>query len=180
MFSGILVAIDRMKIIIERYNNNWRTKFEEEFDLLMNSIKESDIKIEHIGSTSIEGLAAKPIIDIMIGLKDFNTANNHISTIESLGYNYVSKYENIMPHRRFFTKESSGKRTHHVHMVGLESEFWNRHLRFRNHLRNNNEDRDKYLELKMDLAKREWANGNEYADAKSEFIKEIEEKTKAK
>lgn len=174
----MVIANDSLKIIIEKYNINWRTKFEEEFSLLMNSIKESDIKIEHIGSTSVDGLAAKPIIDIMIGLKDFNTADNHISSIESLGYNYISKYEDLMPYRRFFTKESNGKRTHHIHMVGYKTEFWNRHLRFRNHLRINNEDRDKYLELKMDLAKREWANGNEYADAKSEFINEIEEKTK--
>lgn len=167
-----------MKIIIEPYNPKWKIEFEKECRLLMNSIKEPDIKIEHIGSTSVKGLDAKPIIDIMIGLKDFNTADNHISTIESLGYNYIPKYEDVMPHRRFFTKESNGKRTHHIHMVGLETEFWNRHLRFRDHLRNNNEDRNKYMELKMDLVKREWANGNEYADAKSEFIKEIEEKTK--
>jgi GrpB-like predicted nucleotidyltransferase (UPF0157 family) len=146
----------------------------------MNSIKERDIKIEHIGSTSVEGLGAKPIIDIMIGLQDFNTADNHISKIESLGYNYVSKYEDVMPYRRFLTKESSKKRTHHIHMVGLETEFWDRHLRFRNHLRVNNEDRDKYFELKMDLAKGEWTDEEEYADAKSEFIKEIEEKTMAK
>jgi len=165
-----------MKIIIEKYNPNWKTEFEYESQLLMDTIKEADAKIEHIGSTSVNGLGAKPIIDIMIGLADFNTANSHISTIESLRYKYVSQYENVMPYRRFFTKELNGKRTHHIHMVELNTEFWERHLKFRNHLRTHSEDREKYLELKLDLAKREWADGNEYADAKSEFIKGIEQK----
>ncbi len=168
-----------MKITIKKYNPDWKTEFEEESCLLMCSIKEPDAKIEHIGSTSVDGLGAKPVIDVMIGLRNFNTANNHISAIESLRYSYVSQYESVLPFHRFFTKELNGKRTHHIHMGGLETEFWNRHLRFRDHLRENNEDRDKYLELKMDLAKREWTDGNEYADAKSEFIKGIEEKIKA-
>ncbi|MEN8125894.1 MAG: GrpB family protein [Bacteroidota bacterium] len=165
-----------MKIIIEPYDPKWKIKFKKESKLLINSIKEQGIKIEHIGSTSINGLGAKPIIDIVIGLKDFKTANNHISTIEKLGYKYVPKFENEMPYRRFFIKESNGKRTHHIHLVELKTEFWDRHLRFRNHLRSNNEDRDKYMELKMRLSEKDWNNGNEYADAKSEFIKDIENK----
>ena len=117
---------------------------------------------------------AKPVIDIMIGLIDFNTANNHISAITELGYTYVSEFENEMPYRKFFTKEFNGKRSHHIHMVELKTEFWNRHLKFRNHLRLDNEDRDKYMDLKMNLAKREWTDVNEYASAKSEFIRNIE------
>ena len=163
-----------MKIIIETYNPKWTLEFEKESKLLLNSIKEQGCKIEHIGSTSIKGLGAKPVIDIMIGLIDFNTADNHISAITRQGYTYVSEFENEMPYRRFFTKEINRKRTHHIHMVELETEFWNRHLKFRNHLRLNNEDRDKYMDLKMNLAKREWADGNEYAAAKSEFIRNIE------
>ena len=138
--------------------------------------KEPDIKIEHIGSTSIEELVAKPIIDIMIGLKDFSTANNHISTMEALGYKYVTKYESIIPGDKYFTKDLNGKRTYHVHMVGFETKLWNRHLMFRNQLRNNPVDRKKYLELKKDLAKREWSCGFEYAEAKSEFITGILDK----
>ena len=81
-----------------------------------------------------------------------------------------------MPYRRFFTKELDRIRTHHIQMVGFETEFWIRHLSFRDHLRENYEDRDKYLKLKMELAKMDWVDGNQYADAKSEFIKGIEEK----
>ena len=163
-----------MKIIIETYNPKWTLEFEKESKLLLNLIKEQGCKIEHIGSTSIKGLGAKPVIDIMIGLRDFNTADNYISAITRQGYTYVSEFENEMPYRRFFTKEINNKRTHHIHMVELETEFWNRHLKFRNHLRLNHNDRNKYMDLKMNLSKREWTDGNEYAAAKSEFIRNIE------
>ena len=167
-----------MKIVIEKYNPEWTIEFDKEHRLLTASILESNIKVEHIGSTSVNGLGAKPIIDIMIGLKDFKTADNHIAAIKNLGYNYIKKYESIMPNRRFFIKESGGNRTHHVHMVEINSEFWERLLRFRNHLRENKEDRDKYLELKINLAKREWEEINDFADAKTEFIRKIDKKLK--
>ena len=167
-----------MRIVIEKYNPEWKTKFEKESKLLTGVISESGIQIEHIGSTSVIGLGAKPIIDIMIGLKDFKTADNHIEAIVNLGYNYVKKYESIMPFRRFFTKGTVGNRTHHLHMVEINSEFWVRLLRFRNHLRENKEHRDKYLELKINLAKREWEDSNDFAEAKTEFIRRIEEKIK--
>lgn len=168
-----------MKIIIEKYNPNWKPKFEKEFHLLKNSIKEDEVFIEHIGSTSVKGLGAKPIIDIMIGLKNFKTSDRHIKSIENLGYEYVSKHEYLMPYRRYFTKKSNGIKTHHIHLVGYQTEFWNRHIEFRNYLRVNKEDRERYLNLKINLAKRNWNSGSEYADAKSEFIKEIEQKIKA-
>ena len=163
-----------MRITIEPYSPEWKTAFKKESSLLLRTIGEPNIVIEHIGSTSVEGLGAKPVIDIMIGLKDFRTANNHIKAIENLGYRYISEYENVMPYRRFFTKDSNGKRTHHIHMVEIDTEFWSRHLKFRDQLRNNSNYKDQYYKLKLDLAKREWKDGNEYAAAKSEFIKMVE------
>lgn len=163
-----------LKIIIEPYNPEWEVKFEKEAQLLLDTINEDLVRIEHIGSTSIKGLGAKPIIDIMIGINDFNYADDHISGIEKLNYQYISKYEDIMPQRRFFIKESAGKRTHHIHMVQYASSFWKRHLFFRDHLRTNKNDRDAYEQLKRELSRKEWNDGNEYADAKSDFIKNIE------
>ncbi|MEN8187858.1 MAG: GrpB family protein [Bacteroidota bacterium] len=162
-----------MKITIEPYNPKWRTEFKKEQTLLLDSIEESGIRIEHIGSTSVEGLAAKPVIDIMIGINDFKTAGQHIKTIENLGYRYIPDYEDVMPCRRFFIKESNGNRTHHIHMVALDSDFWKRHLKFRDHLRVDEEDRNKYQEFKIKLAKKNWNNRDDYTDAKSEIIKKI-------
>ena len=169
-----------MKITIENYNPNWRNRFETEKQLLIKTLSPLNIKIEHIGSTSVEGLAAKPIIDIMIGLENFNLADEQIEKIENLGYQYISKYEDIMPFRRFFVKENNGIRTHHIHMVEIGTKFWTRHLLFRDHLKINIDDRDKYCKLKKELAKQDWIDGDEYAKAKSEFIQAIERKAVAK
>jgi GrpB-like predicted nucleotidyltransferase (UPF0157 family) len=79
-----------------------------------------------------------------------------------------------MPFRRFFIKEQDGTRTHQIHMVGIGSEFWERHLLFRDYLRRNPGVAAKYAALKKKLAEREWGDVNEYADAKTEFIRKIE------
>jgi GrpB-like predicted nucleotidyltransferase (UPF0157 family) len=163
-----------MRIIIEDYNPGWSTSFIAERDILIEAFGGIRIHVEHIGSTSVQGLAAKPVIDIMLGLEGFALADKVIDRIEKLAYVYVSKYEDVMPHRRFFIKDINGKRTHHIHMVEIGTEFWKRHLFFRDYLRNNPAASGQYQQLKIELAKREWNDGNEYADAKGEFIKSIE------
>lgn len=163
----------KRKIAIEKYTALWKIAYENEYRVLIKSIKESTIKIEHIGSTSVEGLDAKPIIDIMIGLENFDTASNHITSLENLGYEYISEHEERMPYRKFFIKESNGERTHHVYLVGFETDFWNDHLNFRNHLRANEKDRQEYLKFKIALAKKKWKSGSEYENAKSKFIQKI-------
>jgi len=164
-----------MKIVIEEYSSDWRILFELEKEKLESVLGNSSI-IEHIGSTAVEGLGAKPIIDIMIGVTDFTQVSNYIQPIVKLGYTYVYAYEDVMPYRRFLTKEKDGMRTHHIHMIEKDTEFWVRHLSFRDCLRNNIADREAYFNLKKELAEKEWKDGNDYAAAKTEFIKAIEKK----
>ncbi len=152
--------------------------FEEEKQLLQAVLGEGSVEVEHIGSTAVNGLAAKPIIDIMIGLPDFSVADKLVPRIEALGYEYIKKYEDEMPFRRFFVKNRKGIRTHHIHMVEINSEFWGRHLLFRDYLRQNPEIMNEYAALKKQLAEREWVDVNEYADAKTEFIRGIENEAK--
>jgi len=167
-----------MKISIVEYRPQWREMFEEEKQLLQAVLGEGSTEVEHIGSTAVNGLAAKPVIDIMIGLPDFSVADKFVPRIEALGYEYINKYEDEMPFRRFFVKNLNGIRTHQIHMVEIGSEFWGRHLLFRDYLRQNPEVVNEYAALKKQLAEREWVDVNEYADAKSEFIKRIENKAK--
>ena len=167
-----------MKVSIVEYRSEWREMFEEEKQLLQAVLCEVSAEVEHIGSTAVNGLAAKPIIDIMIGLPDFSVADKLVLGIEALGYEYFKKYEDEMPFRRYFAKNSNGIRTHQIHMVAIGSEFWERHLLFRDYLRQNPEIANDYAALKKLLAEREWADVNEYADAKTEFIKNIENKAK--
>ncbi len=122
----------------------------------------------------MHGLAAKPIIDIMIGLTDFSLADLMVPEVESLGYEYMSQWENEMPYRRFFKKENAGIRTHQIHMVTIGSEFWNRHLAFRDYLRTHQSVAEEYATLKRQLAKQEWQDMNDYAGAKTDFIQSVE------
>jgi GrpB-like predicted nucleotidyltransferase (UPF0157 family) len=167
-----------MKVSVVEYRPQWRKMFEEEKQLLQAVLSEFLAKVEHIGSTSVDGLAAKPIIDIMVGLPDFSIIDNLVPIIETLGYKYIRKYEDEMPFRRYFVKSLSGMRTHQIHMVEIDSEFWERHLLFRNYLRQNPEMASEYAVLKQQLAECEWRDVNEYADAKTEFFKSIENKAK--
>ena len=162
-----------MKVIIEEYNPGWRDLFIEECSRLENALSVPTISIEHIGSTSITGLAAKPVIDIMIGLDSFSTASSHVEAIKRMGYEYIRKYEIEMPSRKFFVKSAGQIRTHHIHMVERNSEFWNRHLRFRDHLRSSPTDKERCQSLKIRLAKKEWIDMNDHANAKTEFINQF-------
>ena len=132
------------------------------------------VRIEHIGSTSVCGLISKPIIDIMVGLRDFGGADSLVVSIVDLGYTYCPQYEDVMPNRRFFKKQNDVSATHHVHMVEIGSEFWGRHLLFRDYLRGNPAMAEEYALLKKELAKREWEDMNEFASAKTEFISRVE------
>lgn len=162
-----------MQIIIEEYQSAWPQRFNEEKERLSPLLPASS-HIEHIGSTSVPGLAAKPVIDIMIGLADFSNANSLIGPITTLGYEYLDQFEDVMPYRRFFRRFQDGLRTHHIHMVEIGTEFWKRHLAFRDYLRGHPSTANEYAVLKRELAKREWNDMNDYADAKTTFIRSIE------
>lgn len=149
--------------------------FEEEKTRLEQILPASAV-IEHVGSTSVPGLAAKPIIDIMVGLPDFAQADSLVPQVQSLSYEYVPQFEVEMPFRRYFRKETAGVRTHHIHMVATSSEFWNRHLSFRDYLRAHANVAAEYAILKRKLAEQEWQDMNAYAASKTEFIRRIEAK----
>lgn len=165
-----------MKIILKPYDESWPGNFRAERNRLMQVIDQPGLQIEHIGSTAVPGLAAKPVIDILIGIHDFKESDSLIPLISSLGYDYISEYEAEFPDRRFFLKDENGIRTHHIHLVQTGSVFWKRHLGFRDHLRQNLDDRIAYESLKYQLARREWQHRNKYAEAKSDFIRKIETK----
>ncbi len=113
---------------------------------------------------------------MLLGVKKLSDAESIIPGMIKLGFDYISKYENVMPERRFFIKNDRGKTFYNVHSVEVTSEFWKRHLLFRDYLRTHDEIRDSYYNLKKELSEKEWKDGSEYADAKTEFIRDIENK----
>lgn len=163
-----------MKVQIVEYDPEWPKKFEQEKSLLFAAINIDRTVIEHFGSTSVVDLAAKPVIDILVGLPDFSMVDEVVPKIEALGYEYIAKYNEIMPFRRFLTRKPQEINTHNLHMVEKGCEFWNRHLLFRNYLRTHPLAAAAYADHKKMLAEREWQDINEYAYAKTEFITNLE------
>lgn len=163
-----------MKIRLVEYDPEWPVMFARERELLRSVLGEAVVQIEHIGSTSVEGLVSKPIIDILIGLRDFGEADGLVKRIVGLGYVYYPQYEEVMPDRRFFKKMEGEAATHHIHMVEVGGTFWERHLRFRDYLRGHPDTREEYAMLKRELAKRDWVDTNDFAKAKTEFIQGVE------
>lgn len=165
-----------MSIEIEAYNPVWNELFKIEMKLLAHVLAPAKPVIEHIGSTAVPNLSATPIIDIMIGLPFFNLADDATKVIEALGYKYKPEYEDSIPGRKFFTKTSNGKRSHHIHMVQLNEHYWDQHIFFRDHLRSNEKSRKVYNNLKVKLSGIEAEDTHNYAVAKASFIKAIEER----
>jgi len=130
-------------------------------------------EIRHVGSTSVPGLSAKPIVDALVGLDDAHDLNDAVVPLQSLGYEYVPEYERgqlAMPFRRFFRRRVPD--AFNVHLVHRASNFWQRHLSFSQHLRDHPEVAHGYEQLKLRLAP-QFEDVNEYAQAKTEFVEGV-------
>ena len=125
-----MLGLPSGQIQLSPYEPGWQILFLEERDRLQASIGEYILDIQHIGSTSIPGMPAKPILDIGIAVTNFEEAVRCIPPMEKLGYRY--KGENGIPRRHYFVK--GDPRTFHVHMVEIESEGWRSNLLFRDYL----------------------------------------------
>lgn len=162
-----------MPIAIIDYEPSWPALYEDERRRILRAIEGVVVAIEHVGSTAVPGLAAKPIIDIMAGLHSLADAPRTFATLEAMGYEYVPQDEVYIPERRYFRKPRTRPRTHHLHMVEVRSEFWRRHLLFRDFLRAHSEVAREYAALKRTLADRYGSDGLAYTDAKAPFIESV-------
>ncbi|MED3984031.1 GrpB family protein [Peribacillus simplex] len=154
---------------IEDYNPNWVSEFQQEKARIMEVLKNSPLCVEHIGSTSVIGLGAKPILDIMAGVRHLDEADTFIEPLKSIGYEFVPHQE--FPERRFFRKGQWRAGTHHLHIYRFGSEQWKNHLSFRDYLRNHPDVRKQYQELKkLSLAQKHPADIVGYTEAKAPFI----------
>ncbi|MHA2170144.1 MAG: GrpB family protein [Candidatus Kariarchaeaceae archaeon] len=166
-------------IEICEYDPNWILEYEKEKEYLSQIIGDKIECIEHVGSTSVLGLGAKPIIDILIGVNSLKIADLCVPILIKEGYRYVKKHEDVLPMRRYFTKGSKqGGRTHHIHMVEVTSDFFNSHISFRNYLRDHPTAAKEYYLLKKDLEKKYKFEREKYTNAKTDFVLSILEKAK--
>ncbi|MCI0449756.1 MAG: bifunctional GrpB family protein/GNAT family N-acetyltransferase [Chlorobi bacterium] len=162
-----------MKVEIVPYNPDWKQKYLFEAELIKKACGSKILTIEHAGSTSVEGLAAKPIIDIYVGTKTLRDANDMINGMTGLGYEYIKKYEDELPFRRYFRKDVEGRRAFHVHATPASHPFRRDDLKFRDYLSINKKAKKEYEALKIELAKKQWTEKESYAKAKTGFCLKI-------
>jgi GrpB-like predicted nucleotidyltransferase (UPF0157 family) len=160
---------DRVTII--PYDPDWPRRFDEERRALTAVFAGTEAVIEHVGSTAVPGLGAKPVIDILVGVPVLVEVERRIPAFEAAGYEYVPEYEQQLPDRRYFRKPRVGPRAFHVHCVITGSDFWIRHLTFRDYLRTLPASAAAYDSLKRELAIR--VSKEAYTEAKSPFIENV-------
>lgn len=165
-------------ILIAEYDCRWPAIYQREKQKILAVIRAKIQAIEHIGSTAVIGLAAKPVIDIMIAIKDLSLTSQLIELLGDIGYKYVPEYEVSLPERRFFHKgpqETTGSpnRHFHMHIVEENSQFWITHILFRDYLVNHPNAIQEYADLKKKLSLASDGNIDDYCDGKSDFIKNI-------
>ncbi len=167
------------EVIIVDYNLLWPVLFEQEAIRLRQFLNEKlIICVEHFGSTAVPGLAAKPIIDLLVGVHSLAQAKQvAVPPLEALGYSYWR--DNPDPGRMFFVQglPPNGPRTHHIHMVELNSLLWER-LLFRDFLRKYPDEAKRYAYLKCDLAHQFQRDREAYTNAKAEYIQSVMQKAR--
>jgi GrpB-like predicted nucleotidyltransferase (UPF0157 family) len=162
---------------IAAYDPAWPDAFDRERTAIVAALGDLAPAIEHMGSTAVPGLGAKPIIDIMVGLRELADHARCVAPLQSLGYEHKGEYG--IPNRHYFRKPVVGPRTHQVHMVEQSSDFWERQLLFRDYLLANPDEAAAYDRLKRELAPRFGTDVDGYAEAKTEFIRAAEAKARA-
>ena len=166
--TGLIGGQETREITIVDYNVDWPKEFEAHAKIIGDALGRFVLRIEHIGSTSVPGLAAKPIIDILVVVPDSSDESAYLTELESAGYVLRVREPDWNEHRMFRTPE----RSVHVHVYSAGCHEIQRCLDFRDRLRGRVADRHRYEQTKRDLAK-EWLDMNAYAEAKTQVIESI-------
>ena len=156
-------------ILLENYNENWPLEYENQKTKILSALSHFEVSVEHVGSTSVPGLCAKPIIDIVLEVLDSSNEADYVPHLEFIDFKLKIREPDWFQHRML--KGLLVPVNLHVFTAGC-SEV-QRMIKFRDHLRSNEKDRELYQAKKTELAAKQWEYVQNYADAKTEIIKEI-------
>lgn len=165
-------------VVIVPYDPRWPALFIAERDRLIALFGTALGPLEHIGSTSVPGLGAKPVIDIMAGVPSLEVADRLLPELCRNGYTTSAEFNATLLDRRWLMRHAEGRRTHHLHLVVPESEHWQATLAFRDLLRSDAAIRHEYAALKRALAESRGADREAYGEGKSRFIATALQRTK--
>jgi GrpB-like predicted nucleotidyltransferase (UPF0157 family) len=157
------------RIKVADYDPAWPRLFEREAHRIGAVLGKRVVRLEHVGSTSVPGLAAKPVIDILLVVPDSGDEPGYVPDLEAAGYVLVIREPERHQHRMFKGPDTNV----HLHVYSPGSPEIERYLIFRDRLRSDPADRERYQRVKRELAQRDWRYGQQYADAKTEVVEEI-------
>jgi GrpB-like predicted nucleotidyltransferase (UPF0157 family) len=146
----------------------WEAHFVEERSRITKALADSALDIQHIGSTAIPGITAKPVLDIAVAIHSFESGHALVPALVALGYSY--RGENGIPRRHYFERGDM----YHLHVFEQESLDWRRHLRFRDRLLASPELAARYSQVKLVAARESDGSCERYQDLKASFIEEVQ------
>jgi GrpB-like predicted nucleotidyltransferase (UPF0157 family) len=161
---------EQRDVILVSHKPEWLDLARQEVKRIKKALSVDVVAVHHIGSTAIPNIKAKPILDFVLVVRNLDTLDNKSHEMESLGY--IAKGERGIPGRRFFSKDTNGKRSHHVHAFQINNSEIERHLNFRDYLLTHPQDAREYESLKEKLATRYPHRSGDYTEGKSDFIQE--------
>jgi len=161
------------KVEVREPDAAWQQRGERECQLLASTLSPWLVApVEHVGSTAVPGLAAKPILDFQAAVEDLEGTPN-IAVALGASWHFVPVDLDGRPWRRFFVKVIDGHRAAHLHVMKRDSARWDQQLAFRNALRSDSALAERYAKLKMDLAARYGDDREAYTDAKRAFVQTV-------
>lgn len=167
--ESLLAAIYE-NVSLRPYDASWPDLFEAERQRLQTLFPGRFIDIQHIGSTAVPGLSAKPVVDILAGVESMSVVEELIGPLCQSSYATSAEFNDKLPDSRWFMRWADGHRTHHLHVAVHGSEFWTDRLRFRDALRASPVLAAEYRELKASLAELHREDREAYTEAKRKFI----------
>ncbi len=148
------------------FREEWAASFAEWRERLGRGLGEAAVRIEHVGSTAVPGLPAKPVVDVQVSVRDVEDERSYAQAIDSLGVAFRSRE----PGHRYFRPAADRPRTVHIHVCTMGGEWEREHLLFRDYLRADPASRSRYAQLKRELAERYWDDRLAYTEGKTGFI----------
>ena len=165
------LGLKRGTVELMPYDPEWARLFEQEKISIQDVLKDDALGIEHIGSTAIPGMDAKPILDLMVAVTQIDDYSEFMISLKKLGYSFMrdnrSEQEHIL-----FVKGPEECRTHYLKLTTLGTIFWHEHLLFRDYLKNHPDRAEAYRKLKQDLLRKFSDDRASYTNAKAAFIQD--------
>lgn len=167
-----MLGLNRLNVELSEYNPAWKQAFLEEEQALAEVLGKNVVGIEHIGSTAIPGISAKPILDLMVAVDSIKDYQKFHQVLEKIGYTFRRDFRDKQQHI-LYVKGPESNRTHYLKLTTKDSKFWNECLLFRNYLISNPDMAREYHQLKLKLQKEHNADRSAYTKGKSEFIAKV-------